>query len=274
MVCYALAGAKDIGIFESIRAVVDNSTFGYHLPYRTQVEYAVAEDTPLSVMPSYITTLEELNRRVSNGGRALWYTNGCIREPRDVTCAHCSWYKGSRSRFAYTDELDVLRESTARFLSLGDDAEVQGFWYRGGTELICQILRMWDCIGLSSRARTALLSDIRTWLKAVQANGVDLEVYGELVASVYESGSDWVPPARRVMVWGMIGCMASYPVDHQGNVHKLTNLTFGPQPDDWNIIRSVDFYDFAGDFWDLIEDRNKGEADVAEIHIPGAWVEH
>lgn len=46
---------------------------------------------------------------------------------------------------------------------------------------------------------------------------------------------------------------------------RLASFKYGPRPEDWHLIWGVDSDEFAGEFWDLIEN--------PPLRIPGGWVD-
>jgi hypothetical protein len=176
-------------------------------------------------------------------------------EPRFVTCAGCSWRERNALAF-WQSRWERCGEGLLR-----GGAEGRDVWYQGGTEMVCHAFRNWDCMALDLRARKTILGLVRTWLAAVEAYGVNLKAYGEVVTAVYEAGSDWSE---------FDGCLLSCPFDQRGRRQKAPGFTYGPDPEDW----AVDVAGFVGDFWDTVEYADRGDADVIELQMPGAWVDY
>jgi hypothetical protein len=193
-----------------------------------------------------------------------------------TTCSSCQWLY-----------ICCPQHWQARWKAFGDKllastGEVRNVWLRGGTEAVCHVLRNYNCLGIPRRTRAVLWEFIKMWLEAVLTAGYDLEAYGTLITAVYESGSEWEEPCdggtqhytRRD--GGLLpGCKAACPVDEHGRKRSLRGLSYGPRLEDWHMARSVDYDQFAGDFWDLIADRGDNSSKTGEPKpkLPGAWLE-
>ncbi|KAK2003163.1 hypothetical protein LX36DRAFT_666713 [Colletotrichum falcatum] len=46
---------------------------------------------------------------------------------------------------------------------------------------------------------------------------------------------------------------------------KLVGFAYGPEPRDWKFTWDLDAWEYAGDFWELVEN--------PPLHIPGGWVD-
>jgi len=192
-----------------------------------------------------------------------------------ATCTPCSW--------VYPQEITnwaLQWESCTRRLLKGA-LDARNVWLRGGTDLVCYALRNWNFLGIPRRTRVGLWRYVTAWLKAVQKDGYDLQAYGRLVTAAYASGSDWPQPHTEegyrawAIDWNvLVGCRASYPMEACGGKRRLQGLTYGPRLEDWNMARSVDYDEFAGDFWSLTERSEGTETEEVELSLPGAWLEH
>lgn len=102
-----------------------------------------------------------------------------------------------------------------------------------------------------------LLESVRAWVEDLGIAGVDLEKYGKLQWEIYTSkpwlmDRRWSSSESRPEVW------ASGP--------KLASFTYGPRPEDWNFVWDHATEEFAGNFWELIEDMPPP--------VPGGWVDY
>lgn len=103
---------------------------------------------------------------------------------------------------------------------------------------------------------------VRDWLEDLQEGGQDLEMYGmgERAAFLhhYPSCSKFQSPGAVL-----------YPETRASRRtgHKWRGFTFGPRPEDWNLLWDwdPDVERYVGDFWRWIED--------PPLAIPGSWVD-
>lgn len=83
----------------------------------------------------------------------------------------------------------------------------------------------------------------RSWLRNMKAAGLDLENLGAIEWCIWKN--------------------ENYEREFDGGLHRVTGITYGPDPEDWYIWLSEPSDSFAGEFWALV-------ARPAEI-MPGAW---
>ncbi|KAL3292678.1 Ankyrin repeat-containing domain protein [Colletotrichum asianum] len=94
------------------------------------------------------------------------------------------------------------------------------------------------------------------WLEDVQSAGIDLEEYGKRELAIYLKSSCTLRHRRG---FGMAG-----PTSTLHNM-RLVSFEYGPRPEDWYLVWDPDAYEFAGEFWNLIEN--------PPLRIPGGWVD-
>ncbi|KAJ5787284.1 hypothetical protein N7457_002274 [Penicillium paradoxum] len=103
----------------------------------------------------------------------------------------------------------------------------------------------------SQRRRNDLGSATELWLKALQANGVDLKQFGRAELVIWRNEN-----IRKEFV--AHGC-------HDRLAKRIIGFTYGPSPEDWHLWVSEPTDRFAGEFWSLIER-------PVEV-MPGTWPE-
>ncbi|KAF4813452.1 hypothetical protein CGCSCA5_v008440 [Colletotrichum siamense] len=99
---------------------------------------------------------------------------------------------------------------------------------------------------------------MRFWLEDVQSAGVDLMEYGRHELATYLDSS--CPLRHRRGSRLMPGFFM-----HDFHNMKLASFEYGPHPEDWYLVWDTDAYEFAGEFWDLIEN--------PPLRIPGGWLD-
>ncbi|WYZ37626.1 hypothetical protein EsH8_II_001132 [Colletotrichum jinshuiense] len=96
------------------------------------------------------------------------------------------------------------------------------------------------------------------WLEDVQSSGVDLAEYGRCELEQYTRND-----SLRLRRW--------FGGEHLGEERfslpdlRLTSFTYGPQPQDWKLIWDLEAEEYAGEFWEHIEN--------PPLHVPGEWVD-
>lgn len=114
----------------------------------------------------------------------------------------------------------------------------------------------------------AVLADcekaIFAWLDDLYVSRIDLQVYGE-----NEKDHFLHQEVSRCEGYPLNGMTYSYlDSDHIYNV-RLINFHYGRFPTDWKFWWSETSDEFAGDFWSLLESRDR----EAVRNVPGAWVD-
>lgn len=105
-------------------------------------------------------------------------------------------------------------------------------------------------------------TNLRKWLHVLKRIGIDLVEYGhQELRTLYQSGFEICKTVKvRSTKMGPLffdDCYVRY--------YNLISLRIGPNVDDWSMIWGEPTDEFAGDFWNLIED--------PVLRIPGSWYE-
>lgn len=98
---------------------------------------------------------------------------------------------------------------------------------------------------------------LTSWLEDVQSAGIDLAAYGKKELELFVR--DHQVLALRWCTLDIGPKSDGYPLSGP----RLVSFTYGPEPEDWELIWDPDTEEFAGDFWELVEDR--------PLPVPGAW---
>jgi hypothetical protein len=101
-------------------------------------------------------------------------------------------------------------------------------------------------IGLSERPQLY-------WLQSLQREGADLVEYGRLEKRIAKASNF----PLEISIRGSLGSPSI-------SVH-ITSLTYGPEPEDWDVWFSWPLDECAGDFWHMVENPEL-------FDIPGAWI--
>ncbi|KAK1500445.1 hypothetical protein CABS01_10169 [Colletotrichum abscissum] len=96
---------------------------------------------------------------------------------------------------------------------------------------------------------------LRRWLEDVQISGHDLEEYGRREMEYFKREARL--QEERLRTWD------NNTIYEPGL--RLVSFTYGPEPGDWNLVWSLEAEEYAGEFWDLIEN--------PPLRVPGAWVD-
>ncbi|KAI1209621.1 uncharacterized protein F4807DRAFT_460370 [Annulohypoxylon truncatum] len=91
-----------------------------------------------------------------------------------------------------------------------------------------------------------------SWLEVLKRAGIDLDVYGYREHEIFVKNDQHFFDLR------------SY-FQPSFSAFYLVDFKFGPEPEDWEFYWAEPTDEFAGDFWDLIEN--------PPLHIPGSWVD-
>lgn len=109
------------------------------------------------------------------------------------------------------------------------------------------------------QTRRAILSILVTWLTAFYESGMNLQQYGEKEKEL-----------------GTFEFSKYYYLNYRTG--GVVGIAFGPHPSDWRFWWAEPTDEYAGDFWELIEEDGlwEPESDLSEEEeleqaIPGAW---
>lgn len=103
-----------------------------------------------------------------------------------------------------------------------------------------------------ARVTNILHEVLVVWLRMLREADIDLNAYGK--------------NEHQLLVNSKI-CqerLITHSVDHPFSVFRIVGITYGSQPEDWEIFWNEPSDQFAGHFWQLVED--------PQLHIPGSWV--
>ncbi|KXH42053.1 hypothetical protein CNYM01_08403 [Colletotrichum nymphaeae SA-01] len=106
-----------------------------------------------------------------------------------------------------------------------------------------------------SECKRKTSSFLRMWLEDVQISGHDLEEYGRREMEYFKCEAR-LREERLIL---------EYDESSYGTGMRLVSFTYGREPGDWDLIWSLEAEEYAGEFWDLIEN--------PPLRIPGAWVD-
>ncbi|GKT44826.1 uncharacterized protein ColSpa_05007 [Colletotrichum spaethianum] len=90
------------------------------------------------------------------------------------------------------------------------------------------------------------------WLEDARSSGIALDKYGIKERNLYLN-NEWLQCRR----W------FQYRDDQSGP--RLVGLTTGPELEDWKLHWDLDEDEFAGDFWEMIEN--------PPLRVPGGWID-
>lgn len=96
---------------------------------------------------------------------------------------------------------------------------------------------------------------LRKWLEDVQISDHDLEEYGRREMEYFKC--EVRLREERLRTW-------SETMEPDSGM-RLVSFTYGPEPKDWKLVWSLEAEEYAGEFWDLIEN--------PPLRVPGAWVD-
>ncbi|KAK8119698.1 uncharacterized protein PG998_004324 [Apiospora kogelbergensis] len=100
---------------------------------------------------------------------------------------------------------------------------------------------------------------LQAWIGDLIAIGIDIEEYGreeyDILRNTDSMSSMSIKAGRYTLV------DSDYPL--RGYVIHLYGFTYGPSVEDWTILINEPTDEFAGEFWDFVEER--------PLDMPGAW---
>lgn len=109
---------------------------------------------------------------------------------------------------------------------------------------------------VSERGSDRKLAPIRILARALHAAGVDLLQFGREEASLLSKG---------LVDQDIIFLHSHDPWDMV--TVRLIGFSYGPKPEDWHCWFSDYRDEYAGEFWDMVENAEP------ELRLPGAWVD-
>ncbi|KAK8129038.1 hypothetical protein PG984_010146 [Apiospora sp. TS-2023a] len=101
---------------------------------------------------------------------------------------------------------------------------------------------------------------LQEWAKLLSEVGVDIEEYGQREHDILQ---DAISESFIHFEAGKLRWESSDEFPLKGCEICLYGFTYGPNVEDWTIICNEPTDQFAGEFWDLVEDR--------PLEMPGAW---
>ncbi|KFG86363.1 hypothetical protein MANI_000165 [Metarhizium anisopliae] len=98
-----------------------------------------------------------------------------------------------------------------------------------------------------------LIRVVRLFLGSASEAGIDLEEYGRRESELL------VPYVSYYRGWKDFTTTPTNPNPY------LVSIKYGPRPEDWDFTWDLLVEEFAGEFWEMLENQ--------PLHIPGAWVD-
>lgn len=99
----------------------------------------------------------------------------------------------------------------------------------------------------------ALQTALSIWITALSSCSTDLLAYGREERRLYEQGL-----TEFQQRWAQL-------TNENDCRFSLIGITYGPLPEHWSFWWSCEYEDYAGEFWEMIENQR--------IKLPGSWVE-
>lgn len=136
------------------------------------------------------------------------------------------------------------------------------------TTLFALLLHMEECLMFSGHqgqvAKLLMAQLLFTWLEDVERAGLDLVEYGRQEWEIF-MGCDQLQLRRwfESVGWDDGEDDCEDVISPSG--FRLQSFTYGPRPTDWALIWILDAEEYAGEFWDNIEN--------PPLLVPGGWVE-
>lgn len=104
---------------------------------------------------------------------------------------------------------------------------------------------------MTKKHEKILIIAVRFLLEVISEAGIDLEEYGRRESELL------VPYVPYYRSWTDFTTTPSNPY--------LVSIKYGPRPEDWDFTWDLLVEEFAGEFWEMLENQ--------PLHIPGAWVD-
>ncbi|WQF81256.1 hypothetical protein CDEST_06270 [Colletotrichum destructivum] len=175
--------------------------------------------------------------------------------------------KHTEEEVMFWDSWREIARWSFRGLSVKDLCRKEEPWFGGLTEAtptISGMLLFDDCTpflwGIPGSKPRWLSKALLSWLEDAQSSGTDLVEYGRRELELYLADN-----TLRHQRWFRPDLFVDGRFMRQDLGMRLVSFTYGPEPQDWKLIWDLDAWEYAGDFWEQIEN--------PPLHIPGAWVE-
>lgn len=103
--------------------------------------------------------------------------------------------------------------------------------------------------------------ELQNWIALLVEVGVDIDVYGKGEYDILQDTTlgSYIHLEAQKHTWDSRD--AKFPL--KGCELCLYGFTYGPNVEDWTILCNEQTDQFAGEFWDLVEER--------PLEMPGAW---
>ncbi|KAF0322086.1 hypothetical protein GQ607_010589 [Colletotrichum asianum] len=121
------------------------------------------------------------------------------------------------------------------------------------------------CHGIHTRANVrtpvvvivrSLQSAFRLWIETLVSSGEDLLLYGKHERDLHIQGHTHIYQKFTWQAWN----------EKRGNMrYSILGITYGSLPQQWSLWITNENYDYAGEFWAMVENQN--------IKVPGSWVD-
>ncbi len=95
-----------------------------------------------------------------------------------------------------------------------------------------------------------------TWLEDLAVSGLNLQHYGRYELQLYKSNS-----LVRRWRWSKLELQGGGTGPPSGP--QLASFTYGPRPEDWDLLWELGAEDYLRDFWSMV--------DARQLYIPGEW---
>lgn len=116
----------------------------------------------------------------------------------------------------------------------------------------------WEFMDSSGKVQDAN-AFLQKWIEDLIAVGIDIEEYGreeyDILRNTDSMSSLFVEAGKYAL--------PDVDCPFRGYEIHLYGFTYGPSVEDWTILYSEPTDEFAGEFWDLVEER--------PLDMPGAW---
>ncbi|KAK2023479.1 hypothetical protein LX32DRAFT_644571 [Colletotrichum zoysiae] len=183
---------------------------------------------------AYFFRVQALNHKLHKASNRFFATEQKIE----------SWRKLTRRILPAVSLEALIQSSRVRWIK--PDYSLSPF-FRGLLSLNCDL----RYLGLTDREwRRRISRAVLMWLHDVRSSGIDLDEYGAAVRKQYLENA-WLHTMR----WNLYG----------GRGTRLVALTIGSMPEDWKLHWDFDDEEFAGEFWEMVEN--------PPLRIPGGWVD-
>lgn len=116
----------------------------------------------------------------------------------------------------------------------------------------------------ATKLRSQFRMMLAVWLRILKDAGINLMSYGRREAALFAKS-----PEVKGIRWKAMyedtseECVRVAPYSSPGP--KIRSIRYGPEVSDWSLEWDLDAEEFAGEFWELVEN--------PPLRIPGAWVD-